>query len=353
MRRFIHYLLIILVLITGFRIGNQYLHSGDGQSYLYVIEQLIQGGRDRKQDAGEDRTEKQVTEATDKSESTDKSRGTAESQSTEVEQSTEQPLGEKYQAPDTDIEEAARELRSQMKLHASSASVDFRTDSPDAKELMRQIFTAAIEHTGDPAEGDYLKWQFKGYQAKSSGIQIGDTYRYTFTYNIKYFTTEEEEKELTEKLKQVMEDLHLEGKSDYRKILIIHDYITRHVSYDKSGQNGDLKYTAYSALMKGKAVCQGYATLFYRMSLMAGVDCRIISGKGDPGDGSRQAHAWNIVKIGRWFYNVDSTWDSALGTDKYFLKSDAFFQKDHFREDPFGTEEFQDKFPVASESYSG
>lgn len=39
------------------------------------------------------------------------------------------------------------------------------------------------------------------------------------------------------------------------------------------------------------AVCQGYASLFYRLALDAGVDTRVISGEaGGP-------HAWNIVKL--------------------------------------------------------
>ena len=80
------------------------------------------------------------------------------------------------------------------------------------------------------------------------------------------------------------------------------------MEYDYTNLNDDnykLKYTAYAAMCNGTAVCQGYSNLLYRMLLEAGVDCRIISGIGVSG-----GHAWNIVRLGDLYYNVDATWDS-------------------------------------------
>ena len=46
-------------------------------------------------------------------------------------------------------------------------------------------------------------------------------------------------------------------------------------------------FTAYAALAKGKAVCQGYATLYYAMCRAMGLPVRVITSYD---------HAWNIVK---------------------------------------------------------
>ena len=54
-------------------------------------------------------------------------------------------------------------------------------------------------------------------------------------------------------------------------------------------------------------VCQGYATLTYKMLTELGVDCRYISGTSN-----EELHAWNIVRIGRCFgTTLDNTWDAS------------------------------------------
>ena len=64
--------------------------------------------------------------------------------------------------------------------------------------------------------------------------------------------------------------------------------------------------------------------MFYRLALEAGLDARLVAGYGyDPIDGSKEAHGWNIVKIGDVYYNLDSTWDAGYSPREYgyFLKS--------------------------------
>ena len=68
--------------------------------------------------------------------------------------------------------------------------------------------------------------------------------------------------------------------------------------------------------------------LFYRLCKEAGLSVRIISGTGNGG-----AHAWNIVRIGSKYYNVDCTWDgqNEATYNDFLLKSEADFS-DHTRE---------------------
>ena len=104
------------------------------------------------------------------------------------------------------------------------------------------------------------------------------------------------------------------------------------------------KYTAYAALIDKTAVCQGYASLFYRMALDAGVDSRVITGDaGGP-------HAWDIVELGDKYYNLDSTWDAGKNNYSYFLKSmKAFF--DHERDDAYKTSSFMETYPMSENDY--
>ena len=145
--------------------------------------------------------------------------------------------------------------------------------------------------------------------------------------------------------------MNLDGKTEAEKVVAIHNYICDHVDYDYDGlsdSNNTVKYTAYGALCNGKAVCNGYAVLFYRMCKEAGLSVRIISGTSNGG-----SHAWNIVKVGDVYYAVDSTWDGqdAQTLNQYLLKSEKDFSADHTRSAEYTTEEFNDTYPMALNSY--
>lgn len=101
-------------------------------------------------------------------------------------------------------------------------------------------------------------------------------------------------------------------------------------------------------MCNGTAVCQGYAVLFYRMCKDAGLSVRIISGVGNGG-----GHAWNIVRIGRYYYNIDCTWDSqSYGVIyKYYLKNEADFEL-HTRDEEYLTSEFLAKYPMSETSWT-
>ena len=145
-----------------------------------------------------------------------------------------------------------------------------------------------------------------------------------------------------------MKSLDLSNKTDYQKVKAIYDYICSNVTYDHDNLNDEsysLKYTAYAALINKTAVCQGYASLFYRLALDTGVDTRVISGEaGGP-------HAWNIVKLNGKYYNLDSTWDAGRSTYAYFLKNTNDFD-DHVRDNDYQSNEFIEEYPMWDESYT-
>ncbi len=112
--------------------------------------------------------------------------------------------------------------------------------------------------------------------------------------------------------------------SDYDKALVLHDELAARVVYnqdisealkiaDEDARNKKLdeleqKYpamhTAYGALVKGDAVCDGYAKAYQYLLQKVGVYSHMVTGWGAGG-----GHAWNLVNLdGKWYY-TDLTWD--------------------------------------------
>lgn len=159
-------------------------------------------------------------------------------------------------------------------------------------------------------------------------------------------------KKYAAKLKKTMKKLKLEKKSKAQKIAVIYTYIVKHVSYDynyRKAKGYDI-YTAYGALVKRKAVCHGYARLYYDMCRKAGITSRVINSRD---------HAWNIVGLGGKYYNSDATWGVTTGhPEKYFLLSNkgmaAADDKDrsHVRAKQYSTKAFSKKYRMSGSSFT-
>lgn len=246
-------------------------------------------------------------------------------------------------------ESAAAMLRQKMVERQTTVTVYVQTDKDGIETLCEDIFSKALEHTGNPKEGDYLRWHFANYTAKSSIKTLDGIHcKVELVYELSYYTDAQQEAAVDSKVAEVLQELNVYDGTDYEKICKIYDYICGHVTYDhihKDNAAHTLKFTAYAALVDGTSVCQGYASLFYRMALELGVDTRVISGFGQ-----NQAHGWNIVKIGSRYYNVDATWDSqrnASGAYEYFLRCNDNFP-DHTREAQYDTAQFHAAYPMGT-----
>ena len=213
------------------------------------------------------------------------------------------------------------------------------------KDLMQDdvvrddVFFAACseKYATDYNTGAYLKSNVKSCDVATTKLS-DDPERWKISFsNIQYRTTAEQEAEFDAQLQEVMKELNVWDERDYVKCRAIYDYITSHVEYDQPAYQAhllgddseyDLAYTAYSALIDGKAVCQGYATLFYAMCKLAGLDVLMVDGIAQGKDGWGD-HAWNMVKVDGYWYQCDPTWDSdpTLMGYKYFLKGTDTFKK--------------------------
>lgn len=141
-------------------------------------------------------------------------------------------------------------------------------------------------------------------------------------FAITWYTSDSQEEELDSAVQSCLNGLDLSG-NDYEKISSIYDYICNHVSYDFENYqnvNYTLKYTAYAALMNHKAVCQGYALLFYRLALEAGIDNRLIPGnaKGDNPWMEYCVSGWKVLQSG---YNLGCCRNTAGKKPEIFPES--------------------------------
>ena len=254
----------------------------------------------------------------------------------------------------TTLDAAADYVRSQMIAHQESFSLSIPVSLAEVKDgtlVAPNLTMAALEHVkgGPSAGGDYLRSTFK---SSSSSINISDDYRdliYTYS-NVTYGITAQQEATLTAEISEALASLKLSGKTEEQKFRAIYDYICDRVNYDYEHLNDssyDLKYTAYAAMHNRTAVCQGYAMLLYRMCMEAGLDARVVSGVAVV-RGSEIAHAWNIVRIGGVYYNVDATWDGQDDetTHNWYLMGMRNFRR-HYREYSCAEEAFDLAQPMA------
>lgn len=125
--------------------------------------------------------------------------------------------------------------------------------------------------------------------------------------------------------------------SSPEKALIAHDYLVLNTKYDYENLLTDsiphISHTAYGSLVLGVAVCDGYSSAYNAMLSRMGLEVINISSDS-------MSHAWNMVKLGSYWYHVDATFDDPIFNatggwyndnydlegyvrHKYFLLSDA------------------------------
>lgn len=252
----------------------------------------------------------------------------------------------------SDYDSAVSYLRKQMVSRETEITLNFPASWFDSHkdglyyDLLYDAMKCDDSSTGQ--EGDALIYGFGGCRLSYSNAGY-------IQYTMSYHSDAEQEAKLTAAVAEAMAKLELNGLGEAKKITKIHDYICNHVDYAYNSKEEQI-YTAYGALCTGKAVCQGYAVLFYRLCKEAGLSVRIISGTGNGGP-----HAWNIVRLGSKYYNVDCTWDGqdVATYNEFLLKSEADF-RDHTRESwkvagsrylDYTSAEFNAQYPMTEKSW--
>lgn len=187
--------------------------------------------------------------------------------------------------------------------------VNYQNTKANHEQAMDDFYDAVM------GEDDYLRYSIDAVHISlHDGIaEDGYVTKLSYTFVPVYRTSKVQEAEIDKKIRKIIKSLNLNGKSTYRKILEIYKYVTSHVDFDH--KYGKLSYTVYNPVMNGKATCQGYAMLTYRLMQEAGIPCRIIVGTYT--EFLTNSHAWNIVQINGKWYGLDSTHDRGKSAKKY------------------------------------
>lgn len=246
-------------------------------------------------------------------------------------------------------------IRTGLREHSKTITVSFHAKNDHMsgiETLVSELIEEALKETTRADEGDYIRYQYGGYQVRYSNAEDDKGYLYKVRIIPEYYTYPSQEKWVSDEVKRIILEMDFSKKAtDYERVTAIYDYVCDNVSYDVVHKNKKVQHTkttAYAALKYKTAVCQGYSVLLYRLLKEAGIDNRIITGMARH-DGSEEYHSWNLVCIDGKYYNVDATWDTAFGTRDYYLKSDSTFSKDHEWDEIFTTDEFLSRYPVAIE----
>lgn len=112
------------------------------------------------------------------------------------------------------------------------------------------------------------------------------------------------------------------ASSDYDKLKLMYDYVVLHndFSLDSSGFNPTI-YNAFTD--NGELQCAGYAKAIQYLCDLAGMESTVIVGKNS----SDESHAWNVVKCGGKYYNLDATWGDPMNPSSGSIK----YKKNYIR----------------------
>lgn len=142
--------------------------------------------------------------------------------------------------------------------------------------------------------------------------------RVTLKINKSY--TDEQIKEINEKVQEVVDNKVKDTKDKREIIKIVHDYIINNSKYDsqKSDKNIDMYASniAYGPLLQGYGLCGGYTdAMAIFLDYFDIPNYKVIS----------ENHVWNAVYLdGKW-YHLDVTWDDPVMKDGSDALEYSFF----------------------------
>lgn len=158
------------------------------------------------------------------------------------------------------------------------------------------------------------------------------------TYFIEGINTKEQIEQRKKELDRVADKI-INGASgnNYQKLKYVHDYIIENTEYGSvNSVNGS---NVYGCLVRGDAICEGYARAFKYLLDKMDIPCILVAGDAIDDKGKTERHAWNYVFINNNWYAIDVTWDDPViigngrVTDeikyRYFLKGKSTMKKDH------------------------
>lgn len=123
------------------------------------------------------------------------------------------------------------------------------------------------------------------------------------TYSVDPETAQARAAEIEAAAEEILSGLE-ENADQYTRVKYIYDTIIRSTDYDLDAPDNQ---NIYSVFVNRRSVCQGYAKAVQYLLNRLGVDCTLVLGTVNMGEG----HAWNMVRVDGSFYYLDATWGDA------------------------------------------
>jgi len=252
----------------------------------------------------------------------------------------------------TTEEEVIREIRSHLvnretgfKVAMTEELSNVFSDAETVTLCQRDsILEEVFNYTGNPLEGGYL---FLHTGILATGKEIVKDSASIISYYAGYYSDYNMEQMLDKEVDALLSELNLFDKTDYEKIVGVHDYMVENIKYDRDHLNEPKYYaqfSAYAALVDKKAVCNGYSALFNRLMTELEVECYAITSQ-------KLNHSWNSVKLDDQFYLVDVTWDATSGENKYLLCGSKDFTGHKNSDDQYSDSCFSKAHPLSEYKY--
>lgn len=127
--------------------------------------------------------------------------------------------------------------------------------------------------------------------------------RFSGTYSVNREQALARKSEIEEAVRPILKESG-SLSSDYEKVKYVYETIIKSTEYDLNSPDNQ---NIYSVFVNHRSVCQGYAKAVQYLLDRMGVECVLVQGTVDTGEG----HAWNLVKVNGSYYYVDATWGDA------------------------------------------
>ena len=147
-----------------------------------------------------------------------------------------------------------------------------------------------------------------------------------------------------EYLRALSEMIDSSAKESFEKVKMAYDATALLLHYDieRINRQDIFDQSWEDVLISKKAVCEGYASLFKKICDLLNIPCEKVHGYARTGFAPLSSkedlapnHAWNIVQIGDFWYNVDCTWGSGYIESQTYTRQYntewLFINGDHFR----------------------
>ncbi len=123
------------------------------------------------------------------------------------------------------------------------------------------------------------------------------------SYNVDFKTAQAKEAEIKAAADAILAGAPQDG-GEYEKVKYVYDTLIRGTDYQLNSPDNQ---NVYSVFVNHASVCQGYAKAAQYLLNRMGIECTLVLGTVDTGEG----HAWNLVKIDGSYYYMDPTWGDA------------------------------------------